>query len=314
MERQSSKNIPVLTGPKNFFDWRNSIRFEIMEKFGDLFYLLEKTKPGRGDEGRDVEVPVTVEDIFPPPTPGGTAAERAMASEELREVAKLRTEARANIAKVLGFLMNSLGPPIDMKVRANPRFEAIVETKDLPGLWRLIRDCVLGGNTASESQGALARQRFSRISQGKLSLEQYIDNLTKTSQLVSVHGVHLSEKDKVYQFVLNLNPSVYGDLIADWVSRQVVPETFETAITRVTEWSRAKASISSSGAGGAAVTEPDVPASVFVSGQNKPRCTNCRKRGHVAKDCRAKRDITPPDETSTYAPSTISKPKPRPAW
>lgn len=278
--------IQPLTGASNFFEWRLKIRYCIMERYGDVVMLLESTKAVRDAENVEVQVPVTIEDAFPVPVAGGSAAERALAAEEMKEVVKQRADARAAITKVIGLLMRSVDPSTEMKIRANPRFDAAVAGKDLAGVWKIIKQVTLGSELANASQGALARQKFSRLTQGGNSLEHYVDKLTQSIQRAAAHGEVISQRDQVYQFLLNLEPSAYGAIVADWISRGVVPDTFVAAVTQVTEWTRAKASVSTShGArSGGKKHEEDVE-SAFTTQKFSRKCFNCGEKGHMAKEC-----------------------------
>lgn len=285
-----------------------------MEKYGDLVALLEQTKMVRGDDGQQIAVPVAIEDVFPAPVAGGLAADRAMQAEELKEVAKLRAEARANITKVIGFLMMSLHSNVEIKVRAHADFVDAVETKSLARVWRIIKRAVLGSEIANESQGALARQQFARVVQGPRSLEEYIDKLTRAGQLVLAHGVELPEVDRVYQFVLNLDPARYGAVVADWISRETMPTTFDSAVTRITEWSRAKDSLGISGrARSVDTSDTGDSKAVYVSKPARGKCYVCGERGHLARDC-SQRKKGAKDPVQESVPASISKPRPRPAW
>lgn len=302
MEKEKEK-FSVLINSHNYSTWVDELKILVMSEYGMLWKVLMKTKPGRDDQGAPIQVPMTVEDVFPAPQGGGNSIERAAAAEELKEIAKLRVEARANLSKVTGLVLRSVHSSVLIKMRADPRYENAVDDGDLATLWRLIRDAVLGSPIARESQGIAAREGFSRVFQGSSSLEEYVDKIAKAARLAEIHGVLIPESERIHHFLMNLDREKFGSVVADWITEERVPATFAATVIKVTEWARAKESfgrqvkkaVSGPAGGGMGGTD-----TVFGVGP-KRKCFLCGERGHLMKDCPSKSE---PRKASASAPPT----------
>lgn len=289
MEKEKER-FSVLVNSQNYSTWVDDMKLLVMSEYGLMWKILMKTKPGRDDHGAQVQVPMTVEDVFPAPQSGGSASERGAAAEELKEIAKLRVEARANLSKVTGLVLRSVHSSVLIKMRADPRYENAVDDGDLATLWRLIRDVVLGSPIARESQGIAAREGFSRVYQGSTSLEDYVDRIVKAARLAEIHGVVIPESERIHHFLMNLDRDKFGGVVADWITEERVPASFAGTVVKVTEWSRAKESFGRQVK--KAASEPagrGMGGTDAVFGVNpKRKCFYCGERGHLMRDCPSK--------------------------
>lgn len=188
--------------------------------------------------------------------------------------------------KVFGMIMNAISHESKARIRADNTFTQTYNNTDVLELWKLIEKTHVSNGGVGKLQTVMEKMNFT-LSQGSSSLEDYINQCNQKVERLRHCKVKLETMDLPYRFLLGLDKKVFGQVIAEWLEADAVPETYEDTKTKVMQWYRTQIAV---GIVKSVSSKSEIQQVHFASSKEdsdkKVICLFCEKPNHSAQVCR----------------------------